>query len=339
MRGYVARFLLDQAALIEERAATGRVRDCHGDLRSDSIVIRPDGGICVMDCIEFNDRIRYGDVAGDIGFLAMDLDFRGREDLADELMSAYLDAVDDETLPCVLDFYRAYRAYVRGKVESMEVDEPEVPESERAAAVERARAYFALSGRYTAAPHGRILVLMCGLSGSGKSYVGAAVASRLGAAFVRSDATRRRLLGESNVRGGVEAYGEGIYTEESRERVYGAMHARASRYLRAGLPVVLDATYARAVDRTAALRVADETKARALVVHVAADEATVRRRMARRTEEPAATSDARWDTYVAQRERFEQPDEAQPDRLVHVDGAAPVRQSVERVLEAVTALR
>lgn len=335
MRDYVGRFLRDRAALIEERVATGRVRDCHGDLRSDSIVIHPDGDICIMDCIEFNDRIRFGDVAGDVGFLAMDLDFRGRPDLADELMSAYLNAIDDETLPCVLDFYRAYRAYVRGKVESMQLDEPEVADVVRAAALERARAYFALAQRYAETPKRRVLLVTSGLSGSGKSHVGAAVAARLGAAFLRSDTTRRQLFDIAAEGRGEAAYGEGIYTEESRTRVYATMHERAAQHLRAGLPVVLDATYARTADRAAALRVADETETPTLVLHVVADEETVRSRLARRAEEPAGASDARWETYVAQRERFEPPDDVPSHRLLRIDGAAPLRRSVEGVVEAV----
>jgi aminoglycoside phosphotransferase family enzyme/predicted kinase len=337
-RDYVDRFLRDRSALIEERAAMGRVRDCHGDLRSDSIVIHPGRGICVMDCIEFNDRIRYGDVAGDVGFLAMDLDYRGRPDFADELMSAYLNAVDDETLSCMLDFYRSYRAYVRGKVESMELDEPEVPDADRAAALGRARAYFALAQGYAEKRQGRVLVVMSGLSGSGKSYVGAAVASRLGAAFLRSDVIRRRIFGVPEQGRGPKAYGEGIYTEESREQVYAALHERAAQHLRAGLPVVLDATYSRRVDRDAALRVADDTETPVLVLHVVAGEETVRRRMAQRAEEPPGASDARWETYAAQRLRFEAPDEIQADRLVHIDGAAPLPQSVERALDAVARL-
>jgi aminoglycoside phosphotransferase family enzyme/predicted kinase len=336
MRRYADRLLRDHGSLIEERAATGRVRDCHGDLRSDSIVIHPDGAICVMDCIEFNDRIRYGDVAGDVGFLAMDLDYRGRRDLADELMSAYLNAVDDETLPCVLEFYRAYRAYVRGKVESMQLDEPEVSQADRAAAVDRARAYFALAQEYAGLPQERVLVVMSGLSGSGKSHVAGGVASRLGAAFLRSDTTRRRIFGSVlEEERGAEAYGAGIYTEDARERVYEALHERAAERLRAGLPVVLDATYARVADRAAALRLADVTDTPVLVLHVDADEETVRGRMIQRAEEPAGASDARWETYIAQRERFEAPDEVPPDQLVSIDGAAPLRQSVERVLEAV----
>jgi hypothetical protein len=340
VRHYVEAFLRERKELVEERAASGRVRDCHGDLRSEAIVIGEDGAICVMDCIEFNDRIRYGDVAGDIAFLAMDLDYRGRADLADELMTGYLNDVDDETLPCVLDFYRCYRAFVRGKVESMQLDETEVSESQRAAAAGRARAYFALALEYAQTPSPRALVVMVGLSGSGKSHMAGAVASRLGAVLLRSDMARRRLAGMVVGEHADLPYGSGVYSDEGRAQVYEVLHASALEHLRRGRPVVLDATYARLADRNAARRVAEAAGVPAMVLQVMCDEGTVRRRLARRREESATVSDARWETYLAQREHFQPPhdDEVAPERLLRLDGAASLRENVERALRAVRGL-
>lgn len=338
IRAYVGRFLHENAALIAQRAAQGRTRDCHGDLRADAIVIGQDGEICVMDCIEFNDRIRYGDVAGDIGFLAMDLDVRGRPELADELISAYLGEAGDETLPCVLDFYRCYRAYVRGKVESMQLDEPEVPEDQRQAARIRAARYFDLACSYAATAYALVAVMMVGLSGSGKSYLAGGLAGRLGAALLSSDATRRELLGmPAGAHEHVE-YGRGVYAEAARERVYDEMHARAAAHLRQGRSVIMDATYASRRDRDAARRVADAAGVRLIAVEVAAEEATVRSHLARRAGEPQSASDARWEIYLAQRERFEPPDEVAPRARLRVDGGRPLRQNIERVLDAVRRL-
>ena len=253
VRAYVARFLREDEALLAERATSGRVRDCHGDLRSDSIVIREDGSICVMDCIEFSDRIRFGDIASDMAFLAMDLEFRGRGDLADEFVAAYLGVTPDETAPLVLDYYRCYRAYVRGKVDGIESGETEVPDDERRAAAERARAYFALAHRYATPRFPRTLVLMVGLSGSGKSYVAAALAGRLGAALVSSDAIRASVaMGAAT--GPDLAYGAGAYTDDARARVYGELHRRAERHLALARSVILDATYLRRDDRRSARR-------------------------------------------------------------------------------------
>ncbi len=330
IRSYVEHFLSDDGALFEERAASGRVRDCHGDLRSDSIVIGDDGSICIMDCIEFNDRIRYGDVASDVAFLAMDLEFRGRADLADEFVAAYLGEAPDETLPLVLDFYRCYRAYVRGKVDAIESDEPEVPEAERRRAAERARAYFALARRYATTHYPRTLVTMAGLSGSGKSYVAAALAGRMSAAHVSSDAVRASVA--TGVATGPDLpYGAGGYADEARSLVYDELHRRAAQHLALGRSVVLDATHIRRADRVAARRVAEAAGVRFLAVEVVATEDVVRGRMERRGE-GTARSDARWGVYLEQRRRFEPLDEIAEDEVVRVDGGAPLRASVEAVL-------
>ncbi|HYM15007.1 MAG TPA: AAA family ATPase [Dehalococcoidia bacterium] len=339
---YVTAFLGGQSALIEARADGGRTRDCHGDLRCDAIVLGEDDSVCIMDCIEFNDRLRFGDVAGDIGFLAMDLDARRRPDLADELMSAYLADVDDETLPCVLDFYRSYRAYVRGKVESMESDEPEVPASERALARERACAAFALAHGYARASRPPAVVLMLGLSGAGKSHIAAALSCRIGAALVRSDTMRRRLYEAS---GGAPpgmpapaAYDRGAYAADVRARVYAEIHAAAEGHLAAGRPVLLDATYGRRSDRDSARRLAAQAGVPLLAVHIVSDEAVVRERLDRRARDPRAVSDARWETYLAQRRRFEPPDEIAPHQLLRLDGAADLHQNVGLALDAVARL-
>jgi aminoglycoside phosphotransferase family enzyme len=104
--------------------------------------------LSIFDCIEFNERFRYTDVAADIGFLAMDLDYHGREDLSDRLIDAYVKHSGDEGLRDMLDFYKCYRAYVRGKVESFRLDDPNIPREEKEEARRRAKRYFELSHRY-----------------------------------------------------------------------------------------------------------------------------------------------------------------------------------------------
>ncbi|MBI5285214.1 MAG: AAA family ATPase [Chloroflexi bacterium] len=335
IRAYVERFLRDNAALIDERARAGRIRDCHGDLRSDAVVIHEDGSICVMDCIEFSDRIRCSDVASDIGFLAMDFEFRGRPDLADELLAAYLGDAPDETLPLVLDFYRCHRAYVRGKVDGMQLDEPEVPEEQRRAARARAQAYFSLAHRYATARHPQTLVMMIGLAGSGKSYVANAIACRMGAAVVTSDVVRREMADERAVSSPGAPYGSGAYSIESRARVYDEMHRRAVQHLAQGRSVVLDATHISRGDRLAARRLAQDAGARLLAVHVVADETTVRARLDERTAAGDAVSDARWNVYLSQRERFEPPDELSEADLVRIDSGRPLHENVVEVLKGI----
>ena len=139
-------FLKTNGKIFLQRIASDRIRDCHGDLRLEHIFWGEE--ISIFDCIEFNQRFRYTDVAADIAFLAMDLDYHGREDLSDHLMGAYVGESGDHELMGVLDFYKCYRAYVRGKVESFRLDDPNIPEKGKKEALKRAQKYFSLAHRY-----------------------------------------------------------------------------------------------------------------------------------------------------------------------------------------------
>ncbi len=132
--------------IFEQRITSDRIRDCHGDLRLEHIFWGDE--ISIFDCIEFNQRFRYTDVAADIAFLAMDLDYHGREDLSGHLIGAYVAESGDHDLMEVLDFYKCYRAYVRGKVESFRLDDSHIPEKEKKEALKRAQNYFGLARRY-----------------------------------------------------------------------------------------------------------------------------------------------------------------------------------------------
>jgi aminoglycoside phosphotransferase family enzyme len=139
-------FFRTREALFRRRIVSDRIRDCHGDLRLEHIFWGKE--IAIFDCVEFNERFRYTDVAADIGFLAMDLDYHGREDLSEHLIRTYIERSGDQDLSLLLDFYKCYRAYVRGKVESFRLDDPHIPEAEKAGALKRAKKYFELAHRY-----------------------------------------------------------------------------------------------------------------------------------------------------------------------------------------------
>jgi aminoglycoside phosphotransferase family enzyme len=134
------------AEIFYQRIASDKIRDCHGDLRLEHIFLGDE--ISIFDCIEFNERFRYTDVAADMAFLAMDLDYHGREDLSEHLIHAYVGESGDHGLMDVLLFYKCYRAYVRGKVESFRLDDRNIPEKAKEEALKRAQKYFNLSHRY-----------------------------------------------------------------------------------------------------------------------------------------------------------------------------------------------
>ena len=146
IKGYTSDFIVQNAPLFRKRVADGRIRDCHGDLHAAHICLT--NGICIYDCIEFNDRFRYCDVASEVAFLAMDLDNYGRADLSQSFVNAYVNKSQDKELLRLLNFYKCYRAYVRGKVESFHLDDASISEEEKARAKIRAQRYFELADSY-----------------------------------------------------------------------------------------------------------------------------------------------------------------------------------------------
>jgi len=146
IKNYTHYFIDSNGSLFGKRVKEGKIRDCHGDLHAAHICFTAD--ICIYDCIEFNDRFRYSDVASEIAFLAMDLDRYQRSGLSQHLVNAYVELSHDKELLKLLDFYRCYRAYVRGKVESFKLDDPLISGNEKAKALENAQRYFELAESY-----------------------------------------------------------------------------------------------------------------------------------------------------------------------------------------------
>jgi aminoglycoside phosphotransferase family enzyme len=146
IRDYADDFIQSNAGLFEKRVGGGRIRDCHGDLHAAHVCFTDD--ICIYDCIEFNDRFRYCDVASELAFLAMDLDRCQQAGLSQHLVDTYAELSHDEGLLSLLNFYKCYRAYVRGKVEGFKLDDSLISQGEKAKALESARSYFQLAQSY-----------------------------------------------------------------------------------------------------------------------------------------------------------------------------------------------
>jgi aminoglycoside phosphotransferase family enzyme len=139
-------FIRDNAALFERRVSDRRIRDCHGDLHAQHICFCED--LCIYDCIEFADNLRYIDVAADAAFLAMDLDRFGREDLSNLFIETYVRKSGDRDLPALLNFYKCYRAFVRYMVNCQQYADPLIPDGQRENIAALARTYAALAARY-----------------------------------------------------------------------------------------------------------------------------------------------------------------------------------------------
>ncbi len=192
IKEYVERFLAINKHLLEKRVAEHKIRDCHGDLHLEHICIADE--IIVFDCIEFNERFRFSDVAAEVAFLTMDLDYNGYFRQAEDFVHSYLKYSGDTDMQALLNFYRCYYAYVRGKVISFRLDQKEIPEAERAEIKQTASKYFDLAYTYAARLEKPVLILTAGLIGSGKSYQARNLAGRLGADVIRTDVLRKELL-------------------------------------------------------------------------------------------------------------------------------------------------
>jgi hypothetical protein len=313
---YIHEFLAGYSELFHTRVHEGHIRDCHGDLRLQHIYILEHTNalsIYVVDCIEFNERFRYGDVAAEIAFLTMELDATGRSDLARTFVEAYVGLTGDQALYELLPFYACYRACVRGKVLSLQLDQPEVPALQRANAQQDAHAFFTLAARYASGPTRPTLLLIGGLIGTGKSTLARLLSDATGWTTVSSDTTRKRLAGIDTATPQPYAPDEGLYSPAWNARVYQTLLDQASALLASGRSLILDATFARRAYRHAAAQEAAMHGAHLVFIECQAPREVTLVRLAQRwqarlAQQPglaSADSDARPELYDAQREAWQ----------------------------------
>ncbi|MBI4777168.1 MAG: AAA family ATPase [Deltaproteobacteria bacterium] len=325
IRAFANRFYED-TELFESRIRKNRIRDCHGDLHSGNICIP--GEVIIYDCIEFNERFRYSDVTADIAFLSMDLDFRGRRDLSELFVHEFaLKSGDLESL-LLMDFYKCYRAYVRGKILCFAFDQAESGIERQARALETAKKYFALAESYTGeAPPPRVIV-MFGLIATGKTTLAEALGARLGAPVISSDPVRKNLVGLAPSSRQFEAFGQGIYDRETTDALYRKMVQDAEKLLAQGQTVILDASFRDPAHRSLVMESAKRLGAETTFVLCECEEELIRRRLSERLSDPHAASDGRWEIYQQQKARFEQPSDILPGNLIRVDSGEDIQATV-----------
>jgi len=322
-------FLDNHADRFDERVRQGRIRDGHGDLRLDHIYFTGTG-IQIIDCIEFNPRFRYGDVASDLAFLAMEMDARGYPRQSGQLISNFIRHSGDQQLFSLLDFYKCYRAMVRAKVNYLRRQQEDVTAAEKEELGVRITTCLQLAYRYTVQFSRPVLWVVFGLIATGKSTVGHAVSEALGIRLIRSDVVRKELLADTSRNSGVDRIGEGMYTPAATALTYGTLLLQAQEELAQGRSVVLDATFSRQEDRQEALRLAKEAGALIIFVQCRCREAILRQRLEARTGSDSV-SDARVQHLARLQAAFEPPAELSPHCLVSVDTEHPLEESLRAV--------
>ncbi|GAB4360577.1 MAG: bifunctional aminoglycoside phosphotransferase/ATP-binding protein [Kiloniellaceae bacterium] len=267
------------AALLDARAASGKVRLCHGDLHLRNVVLL-DGRPTLFDAIEFNDAIACIDVVYDLAFLLMDLDHRGLRSFANLVMNRYLQRRDEAEALALLPLFLSARAAVRAKV-AASLEAVAGAEADKAARRAEALAYFRRADGYLQPAPPR-LVAVGGLSGTGKTTLARALAPGLGAApgalHLRSDVLRKQLAGVDEL----QRLPPEAYTAEASAAVYAGLIARARQALGAGQAVILDAVYARPEERAAVEALAREAQVTFAGLWLEADAAVLKARVAAR---------------------------------------------------------
>jgi predicted kinase len=303
-------------------------------LRLEHVYFEMDESITIIDCIEFNDRFRYGDVCADIAFLSMDLAWHGRVDLAERFLARYARESNDYDLYSVVNFYESYRAFVRGKVAALLAADTEASMETRERARREARRYFILALAYERPPLAPPRVVgVGGMIASGKSTAAATIGDLLAAPVLSSDRTRKRLMGlkpRESMRS--EAWSGG-YSSNATEAVYDELWRLSDIVLSSGRPVVIDASFRTAAMREGARRLAARHGVPFVLVECGAPRELIVERLAAREARGGHESDARGDLLDQFEKRFEPIDELPPSEHLRLDTSQP-RDETRRLLEA-----
>ncbi|MFF8193236.1 AAA family ATPase [Streptomyces bobili] len=315
----VRRYLAGRERLFASRIEQGRVVDGHGDLLAEDIFCL-DEGPRVLDCLEFDDRLRYVDGLDDAAFLAMDLEQLGAPEAAAYFLAQYSEYSGDPAPASLWHHYVAYRAFVRAKVSLIQARQG-APGAETAS---RRLVSTTLRHLRTSAV---ALTVVGGLPGSGKSTLSGALADRLGVTLLSSDRVRKELAGIPAEQSAAAGYGEGLYTPEWTARTYATLLDRAAALLSSGESVVLDATWSDPTQREAAQRVAERTSADLVALRCHAPHDVSAARLSTRATGP---SDADLDIATAMAAR----EPAWPE-AVALDTSGLLESAVARALAAV----
>lgn len=330
IRAFVLDFQERHEPLFLRRVAEHRIRDGHGDLHLEHICV--DDGITIFDCIEFNERFRFGDVAAEVAFLAMDLDYNGYQDCAQAFVEAYIRHAADPEIRTLLNFYRCYYAYVRGKVVGFRIQDPAIGGDERRDALQTAARYFELAYAYAARSERPALILTAGLMGTGKSILAKGLAPLIGAELIRTDVLRKELLAIRPADRRSDAFGQGIYSDEISRQTYEEALKIAAEALGKGQPVIIDASYKRRSERLRAAARAQDLGADFYIIECICPEKVIRQRLDARQAAGRDPSDGRWEIFLAQKADFDPIGGLPAKQHIVIDTTAPPETGLAEAL-------
>lgn len=276
-RQFTDNFLAQKQGWFKQRQQSHKIRECHGDLHLKNICLWHDR-IQLFDRIEFNEEFRFVDVMYDVAFTVMDLDARNRRDFSNIFLNTYLEQSGDWQGLQVLPLYLSRQAYVRAKVTSMLLQDPVVSTQQKQESIAAASDYYKLAWQYTKKSQGK-LILMSGLSGSGKTTVARKLAPQINAIHLRSDAVRKHLAGIP-----LDSRGDdNLYTAEMNYRTYERLLELGKMLVSQGYSAILDAKFDRRNWREKALKMSESEGIPCQIIYCTAPAAILRDRLAQRT--------------------------------------------------------
>ncbi|MFA4917452.1 MAG: AAA family ATPase, partial [Syntrophales bacterium] len=303
---------------------------CHGDLHLEHVCITDN--IIIFDCIEFNERFRFEDVAAEVAFLAMDLDYNGYPAYADTFVKAYIEYANDDDIKTILNFYKCYYAYVRAKVTSFMIDDKNIAQEAQRELIKTASRYFDLAYTYAARLEQPTLILMAGLMGTGKSTLAGDIAPRLGAEVIRTDVVRKEILNIAPTEHHYENFGKGIYSDEISLKTYEKALVIACEELKQGRSVIIDASYKRREERMKAFRAAQKLLADFFVIECICPEEVIAEYLHLRMSEPSEVSDGRWEIFQTQKGDFDEIQEIPPRSHIVLDTSCGMEKCVQMAI-------
>jgi len=308
------------AGLLEERARTGYVRETHGDLHLANLV-RWQDRIVAFDALEFDPALRCTDLMAEVAFPVMDLCTRGRPDLAMAFLNSWLSETGDYPGLALLHFFLAARALVRAKVKLLA---PAGDAEAKQAASNEAATLLAYAA--DPVPFGRPaqLLLICGVSGTGKTWLSRELAMQLPAIHLRSDVERKRLAGLAPLDQSKSGYGSGLYDSSHTQRTYAELERLARQVLACGLQLIIDAAALKRGQRAALLRAATDQGMPATIIWLHGPEQLLASRIRQRATRADDASEADPDVLTRQLEHREPPDSAEASELLDVDVSAGI---------------
>jgi predicted kinase len=267
-------------AVFAQRKQAGFIRECHGDMHLRNLIWL-DGAPRAFDCIEFNPQLRWIDVISEVAFLMMDLQDRQQPRLANRFINSYLEATGDYAGLAVLPYYLCYRAMVRAKVDALRLEQSNITAKEKAHATTEFESYIELASHYTTQDKPR-LIIMRGMSASGKSTVSLQLLEAIPAIRIRSDVERKRLFNIAATDRASSDVDTGIYTREASLQTYARLLELAEVIIEAGFNVIVDAAFLKYEQRVGFQQKADKLGVPYVIVEVTAPDDVLRQRITSR---------------------------------------------------------